>query len=105
MPRITYKTIIIRQVEQFLIAASLLELIPGTDVSNDSDSVEWRLKSEPEDEENEHLASLEMVEFCETIYPILPNTRHLASRDQLSRNYHFLTSQVWLHVLLRKFKD
>ena len=37
MPHITYKQIIIRQFEQFLIAASLLDLILGTDDSNGSD--------------------------------------------------------------------
>jgi len=42
---ITYKTII-RQVEQFFIAASLLEYI------SDTENVEWRLRFEPEDEEN-----------------------------------------------------
>jgi len=35
MPRITSKTIIIRQVEQFPIAAGLLELILDTDTSDD----------------------------------------------------------------------
>jgi hypothetical protein len=88
---ITYRTIIIRQVEQFLIAASLLELILDTDASDDSPTVKRRLNFEPEDEENENLALPEIIESCETIYPVLPTTRYLASRDQFSRSYHFLT--------------
>jgi len=52
--------------------------------------VERQLKFEPEDGENEHLAPLEMIGFCETIYPVLSSTRYLASRDQLSHSYHFL---------------
>jgi len=82
MPRITYKRIIIRQFERFLIAASLLELIldSDTDDSNGLDFklVDWQLKFEPEDGENEHLALLEMIEFCETVYLVLLSTRFLA---------------------------
>jgi hypothetical protein len=79
MPRIT---IIIRQVEQFLIAASLLELILDTDTSDGLSApgpvVRWRLKFEPEDG---NLIPLEMIEFCESIYPVLLTTRYLASCD------------------------
>jgi hypothetical protein len=70
MPRITYKTVIIRQVEQFLIAASLLELILDTDTSDDL-TVKWRLKFEPEDEENKNLAPLEMIEFFKSLHHLL----------------------------------
>jgi hypothetical protein len=41
-------------IHQFLIVASLLKLILDTDSSDDSPAVEWRLKFEPEDEENEN---------------------------------------------------
>ena len=52
MPRITYKTIIIHQIDQFLIAFSLIELILDTDTSDDlpPPSVRWKLKFEPENE-------------------------------------------------------
>jgi hypothetical protein len=95
MPRITYKTIIVRQIEQFLIAASLFELILDSPTDSDYDRLDseiWRLKFE--DSDDEHLAPLEMIEFCKTINPILPSIRYLAYRDQLSRSYHFFTSQV-----------
>ena len=45
MPRVTYKTIITRQVEQFLVSASLLELILDTDASDGSDSVETEVRA------------------------------------------------------------
>jgi len=92
MPRTTYKTIIIRQIEQFLIAVSLFELI--LDSPTDHATGSGRLESE--DPDDAHLAPLEVTEFCETIYPILPSIRYLASRDQLSRSYYFFTSQVLL---------
>jgi hypothetical protein len=98
MPRITYKTIIVRQVEQLSIAANLLEFVLDTD--SRGDSVEGRLKFEPGDEEDEHLAPLE-IKFCETVYPVLPTTRYLASRDQLSRSYYLLMRLIsnWIYEM------
>jgi len=64
MPRITCKTKIIRQFKQFLIAASLLDLIldSDTDDSNlnrsDFKLVDRQLKFEPEDGENEKFGSI-----------------------------------------------
>jgi hypothetical protein len=65
MPRITYKTIIIRQIEQLLIAASLFEL----DSDHDGFEYSWRLEFEDSDEDHEYLVPLEMIEFYETINP------------------------------------
>jgi len=72
MPRNTYKTIIIRQIEQFLIAASPFELIFDSPTGSDYDKIKciWRL--EFEDPDDERLAPLEMIESCETVNPILP---------------------------------
>jgi hypothetical protein len=86
MARITYRTIIICQIEQFLIAASLFEFILDSPTDADYDRLDseyiWRL----EDSDDEHLAQLEMIEFCDTINPILPSIRYLTSRDQPSRS-------------------
>jgi len=98
MPRITYKKIIIRQFEQFLIAANLLELIFNSDDYWLENSEPWGLGLAQEFEdtelEREPLIPLEIMEFCEIIYPVLPLIRYLAPRDRLSRSYHFFTSQV-----------
>jgi len=82
-----YKTIIIRQIERFLIVASLFELI--FDSGHDGFKCSWRLEFEDSEEDHEYLAPLEMVEFCKTISPVLPSIGYLASRDELSRIYHF----------------
>ena len=105
-PHTTHKKIAVRRVEQFLIAASLLEPIHNTD-TNDGlpvPAVKWGLKIEPG---GEGLAPLEIIEFYEIIYPILSTTRCLASRDQHPRSYHFLTSQVRLfsHCIDAGYRD
>ena len=64
MPGGTNKTIVIRQIEQFLIAASTIELI--LDLSKDRVVGSGRLESKDPDERQ--LAPLEMIEFFETIY-------------------------------------
>lgn len=90
--RITYKTIIIRQIEQFLIAASLFELI--FDSYHDEFEYSWRLEFENPDAGHEYLAPLGMVEFCETISPVLPSIRYLVSRDQFLLLYKPDTTAV-----------
>ena len=82
MPRIAYKAIIVCQIEQFLIAASLFELILDSPTNHDRLEYIWR--PEFEDPNDEHLAPLEVIKFCETINPVPPSVRYLASRDQLS---------------------
>ena len=80
------------KIERFPIAPSLLELIFDSDRGGFEYS--WRLELEDSDEDHGYFAPSEMIEFCKTINPVLPSIRHLASRDQLSRSYHFFASQV-----------
>jgi hypothetical protein len=63
MPRITYKTIIIRQFEQSLIATSLFGLI----LDSDDHELKYSFRLEFEDDERNHMAT---IEFCETCSPI-----------------------------------
>ena len=94
MPRITYKKISVHQFEQFLVAASLI-------FDSDDHWLEpwgFRLAQEFEDTESERkpLIPLEIMDFCEIIYPVLPLIGYLAPRNRLSRSYHFFTSQAAL---------
>jgi hypothetical protein len=63
MLRITYKTIIIRQVEQFHIATDLLGLILDTGAGGDSPAVGCGLGFGPESEENENFSGVKAAFF------------------------------------------
>jgi len=73
MPRTSYRAILIRQIEELLIVAYILELL----FDEEDLDLEW-----------DDLIPMELVEFCEQIYPMILETRYLTSRDRLPRSHH-----------------
>ena len=73
MPRTSYRATLIRQIEELLTVAYILELL---------------FDEEDPDFELNDLIPLELVEFCEQIYPMVLEARYLTSRDRLPRSHH-----------------
>ena len=67
------------------------------DSPTDHDRLEYSRRLEFEDPDDEHLAPLELIEFCEAINLALPSIDiWLLAANSLEANYHFSTSQALL---------